>query len=115
MKRFKYALQGIRVLFGKDHHFAVHLLFALIVAAAGFLFGLNTLEWLFIIGAVFIVLISEVVNTSLEYTVDLVTDEFHELAKRAKDTSALAVLLASLYAAITGLIIFIPKIIVFFT
>lgn len=113
MKRFKYALQGIRVLFEKDHHFAVHLLFALFVAAAGFLFGLNAVEWLFIISAVFIVLISEIVNTSLEYTVDLVTGEYHDLAKYAKDTSALAVLLAAIYAAITGLIIFVPKIIGF--
>lgn len=115
MKRFKYALQGIGALFNKDHHFAVHLLIAFFVAAAGFIFGLNTLEWLLIISAIFIVLICEVINTSLEYTVDLVTDEFHELAKYAKDTSALAVLLAALYAAITGCIIFIPKIIGFFS
>ncbi|CAM4141870.1 diacylglycerol kinase family protein [Lacicoccus alkaliphilus] len=114
MNRFKFALQGIDALLRKDFHFAVHLLIAFIVAAAGFLFRLDTVEWLFIISAIFIVLISEILNTSIEYTVDLVTGEVHTLAKCAKDTSALAVLLAAIYASITGMIIFIPKIIGFF-
>lgn len=111
MSRFKFALQGIAAVLKKDFHFTVHLLIAFIVAAAGFLFKLNPIEWLFIISAIFIVLISEILNTSIEYTVDLVTDEVHELAKYAKDTAALAVLLAAIYASITGMIIFIPKII----
>ena len=98
MKRFKYAFEGIRALF-----------------VSGFIFGLNTMEWLFIISAIFIVLITEIINTSLEYTVDLVTDDYHELAKYAKDTSALAVLLAAFYAVITGLIVFVPKLIELFT
>lgn len=114
MKRLKHALEGAVTAFRIDHHFALHLLIAALVAAAGFLFGLNSMEWLFVISAIFFVLISEIFNTSIEFTVDLVTEEFHELAKHAKDTAAFAVLLASLYAAITGLIIFIPKLIVFF-
>lgn len=115
MKRFKYAFEGIRALFVKDYHFAGHLFIALGVVVLGFLFGLNAVEWLFIISAIFIVLITEIINTSLEYTIDLVTDDYHELAKYAKDTSALAVLLAAFYAVITGLIIFLPKLIELFT
>lgn len=115
MKRFKYAFEGIRAVFGKDFHFTVHLIIAFAVIISGFLFGLNSVEWLFIISAIFIVLITEIINTSLEYTVDLVTGDFHELAKYAKDTSALAVLLAAFYAVITGLIIFVPKLIELFT
>lgn len=115
MKRFKYAFEGIRSLFEKDLHFAGHLFIAAAVIVLGFLFGLNTVEWMFIISAIFIVLITEIINTSLEYTVDLVTDDYHELAKYAKDTSALAVLLAALYAVITGLIVFVPKLIELFT
>lgn len=115
MKRFKYAFAGIKALFEKDFHFAGHLMIALAVTVMGFLFSLNAVEWLFIISAIFIVLITEIINTSLEYTVDLVTDDYHELAKYAKDTSALAVLLSAFYAVITGLIIFIPKLIELFT
>ena len=115
MKRFKYAFEGIRVLFVKDFHFAGHLIIAFSVMIFGFVFGLGTIEWLFILNAIFIVLITEIINTSLEYTVDLVTDEYHALAKYAKDTSALAVLLAAFYAVITGLIIFLPKLIELFT
>ena len=115
MKRFKYAFAGIKALFEKDYHFAVHLMIALAVMVMGFLFDLSSVEWLFIISAIFIVLITEIINTSVEYTVDLVTDDYHELAEYAKDTSALAVLLSAFYAVITGLIIFGPKLIELFT
>ena len=48
----------------------------------------------------------EAMNTALEYVVDLITDEYHELAKKAKDTAAASVMLASLIALVIGLIVF---------
>jgi diacylglycerol kinase len=53
------------------------------------------------------------VNTAVEAVVDLVTEERHPLAKIAKDTAAGAVLIAAIMAAIVGLIIFVPKGLVF--
>ena len=47
-------------------------------------------------------------NTALEYVVDLITDEYHELAKKAKDTAAASVMLASIIALVIGLIVFLP-------
>ena len=52
-------------------------------------------------------------NTAVEAVVDLVTEERHPLAKIAKDTAAGAVLIAAIMAAIVGLIIFVPKGLVF--
>ena len=51
----------------------------------------------------------ELVNTAIEALCDLVTQEYRPLAKRAKDTAAGAVLIASIMAAAAGLIIFIPR------
>jgi diacylglycerol kinase (ATP) len=52
----------------------------------------------------------EMVNTALEAVVDLVTEEYRPLAKKAKDTAAGAVLISAIMAAVIGLIIFLPKI-----
>src|SRR5699024_12510990 len=104
MKRFKYAFEGIRALFEKDFHFAGHLFIAAAVVVSGVIFGLNTMEWLFIISAILIVLITEIINTSLEYNVDLVTDDYHALANYAKDTSAINFSLGALYACMSVVI-----------
>ena len=51
----------------------------------------------------------EIVNTALEAAVDLATDEWKPLAKKAKDAAAGAVLVSAITAAIIGLWIFIPR------
>lgn len=108
--RFKFPIVGLFTILKKDNNFLFHLLTALIVIIFCFVFKLNMYEWLFVLIAIFIVLITEVLNTSIEYIVDMYTDDFHILAKHAKDTAALAVLLASILAIIIGIIIFLPKI-----
>jgi len=52
----------------------------------------------------------ELINTSIEKLVDLVSPEYHPLAEKVKDIAAGAVLFDSIIAAIIGLIIFVPKI-----
>lgn len=115
MKRFIYPWQGFITLLKKDRNFVLHLIAAVIVVFAGFFFSLSLVEWLFIIVAIFSVLFMEVINTSVEYVVDLVTADYHELAKHAKDTASFAVVLASIMSAFIGLIIFIPHIIHWWT
>ena len=51
----------------------------------------------------------ELVNTALEAAVDVATDEWKPLAKKAKDAAAGAVLVSAILAAIIGLLIFIPR------
>ena len=53
----------------------------------------------------------EIVNTAIERTVDLVTKEYEELAKIAKDVAAAAVLVMSMFSVVIGIIIFLPKLI----
>ncbi|WP_414046256.1 diacylglycerol kinase family protein [Macrococcus equi] len=114
MKRFAYPLQGFLTLLKKDKNFILHLIAAFIVVLAAIFFRISHTEWMFIIISIFSVLFMEVINTSVEYVVDLVTEDYHVLAKHAKDTAALAVLLASLMSAIIGLIIFLPYVLALF-
>ena len=70
---------------------------------------MSAIEWLFILLAIFLVLTLEAVNTAIE-CVDLVTMDYHELAKQAKDIAAFSVMLVSIFALITGLVVFLPHI-----
>ncbi|GAB3071472.1 hypothetical protein GCM10027156_24460 [Salinicoccus sesuvii] len=76
--------------------------------AVSAILGIERIEWVFIVSAIFMVLIAEAFNTSIEAAVDLTTSTYHPLAKAAKDAGAAAVLLSSLYAVIVALIIFLP-------
>lgn len=110
MKRFRYAFEGLYALFKKDYKFLIHVLIALIVIICGFIFQLTAIEWMFIIIAIGLVSAFEAMNTALEYVVDLVTSDYHALAKHAKDVAAASVLITALIALVIGLIIFIPHI-----
>lgn len=81
-----------------------------IVIAAGFYFEISLMEWGLITFAVGIVLVSELMNTAVEYLVDLIEPEINEKAGLIKDIAAGAVLLAAGTALVIGLIVFIPKI-----
>ncbi|KAB7708734.1 diacylglycerol kinase family protein [Bacillus aerolatus] len=106
---FRFALNGLR-LAAKEPNFRFHLASAAAVAMAGFWLSLTRTEWLFILIMIFGVMALEVVNTAIEKTVDLVTEDLHPLAKEAKDLAAGAVLLFSCLALLTGAIIFLPKV-----
>ena len=102
MKRFKYALDGLKILIQKDYKFLLHV-FAMIVAIVfGLVLNINRIEWIFILIAIALVLTVEALNTAIEYVVDLVTVEYHDLAKYAKDIAAFSVLIVSILAFIIG-------------
>jgi diacylglycerol kinase (ATP) len=109
-KSFGYAVRGVVVLLRTQANARIHAIAAIIVAAAGWFFGITGGEWCAVIGAVGLVLTAEGINTAIEAAVDLASPERHPLAERAKDVAAGAVLLASLAAAIIGFIVFGPRI-----
>ena len=108
---FKYALNGIYYVFKTSRNFKIQLVFALISLIIGSLLQISKSSYLILVATIMSVLILETLNTSIETIVDLVIKkEFSNLAKIAKDTSAGAVLLASINSVIIGVYIFIPKI-----
>ncbi|RIL70849.1 diacylglycerol kinase family protein [Staphylococcus devriesei] len=109
-KRFRHTFDGFKTLLLKDHNYLLHIIIAILTIVLGIIFNLNNIEWMFILLAIFLVLTLEAVNTAIECVVDLVTMEYHELAKQAKDIAAFSVLLVSILALIIGLIVFIPHI-----
>ena len=112
---FKFAFSGIFYVLKTSRNFKIQLLFALTSLIIGFLLQISLSNYVILVATIMSVLILEVLNTSIESIVDLVVKkEFRSLAKIAKDTSAGAVLLASINSVIIGLYLFIPKIKLFF-
>jgi len=111
IRSFGYASQGIRYAFKTQANFRIHLLLLILVCIAGFFFAITRMEWLLIIICSMMVLTFELMNTAIEYLCDTITKDLHPGIKIIKDVSAAAVLLAATGSAVTGLIIFLPKII----
>ena len=82
-----------------------HYLAAMAVLLTALFLRVSPLEFSLLALSVLVVLCTEMINTAVEAVVDLVSPEFHPLAKIAKDTAAGAVLLAACGAGITGYII----------
>jgi diacylglycerol kinase (ATP) len=103
---FRFALNGVLLSFRTQRHLRIHFILAVLVLIAGFLWRLSRPELLVLIGAISLVIIAELFNTALETVVDLVTPDYHPLAKVAKDVAAGAVLVASVNAALVGVLLF---------
>ena len=106
---FKYAWQGIISAFKTERNMKIHAIIMCLVIFAGIIFKLNVYEWIICIICFMAVIGGELINTSIETTVDIAMPEKNEKAKLAKDVAAGAVLILAIGAAIIGLIIFIPK------
>lgn len=109
-KSFGYALEGVAVGIRQERNMKIHCAAAVLVVLAGIFFRLSATEWCLCLILFGLILALELVNTAVEAVVDLVTEEYKPLAKRAKDTAAGAVFIAAVMAAIVGCILFLPKI-----
>ncbi|MCX2482356.1 diacylglycerol kinase family protein [Pedobacter sp. MR2016-24] len=111
IKSFGYALSGIAYTTKTQLNFKIHLLAIAVVSLSGWFLKLTISEWLWIVLAIGLVLVTELVNTAIELLVDLVSPAFNPQAGKVKDIAAGAVLIAAAIAVVTGAIIFIPKLI----
>lgn len=94
-----------------EKNMQIHLIVAFLVIIAGFLLSISITEWLICLLCFGLVISAEMINSSIETIVDLISPEKNELAGKAKDIAAGAVLVTAVFSAAAGLIIFIPKLI----
>ena len=103
---FRYAQDGILHCVRTQKHMRMHFFVVVGVLLGGFLFDLDNRDLLTLLFAITLVIITEMLNTSIEGVVDMVTENYSPVAKIAKDVAAGAVLLAALNAIIAGIVIF---------
>ena len=109
IQSFVYAWAGVRYCFRTQRNFRVHIGIGIVAVLLGLLLGLGWVEWALVATVIVLVLAAEMVNTMVESLVDLVTQQYHPLAKVAKDVSAGVVLLTAIGAAVVGMLIFLPR------
>jgi diacylglycerol kinase len=110
IKSFKYAIEGLIYSIKFNRNFKTHLLAALIVIVASVFFHVKASEAEILGVLILLVILSEMINSSIEEMTDLITREHREEAKIAKDVAAGMVFVAAIGAAIIGVIIFVPYI-----
>jgi len=110
---FRNALNGIKTAYTSQKNLRVHSVIGFFVIIICILLKVSIVEWLILILTMLLVVISEIFNTALEFTVDLFSTEYSKQAKKAKDVSAAGVLISAIFAILIWIIIFLPKILIF--
>ena len=114
MKSFTFAWKGILTCAGHEQNITFHLLAAIVVVVAGFIFHITHVEWMVVMLCIGTVIAAELFNSAIERLVDLVSPERNKIAGEVKDIAAGAVLVTAIAAAIVGLIVFLPYILALF-
>ena len=107
-RSFIHAWRGIALFIRTTHNSWVQICIFILAIVAGIYFKITNIEWALIIFAAGLVLVAEALNTAIEIDMDLTSPTEHPAAKDTKDVAAGAVLLASIFAAIIGLLVFVP-------
>jgi len=109
IRSFGYAFKGVAYAATTQLNFRIHLAAAVLALLAGYLLHISISEWLWVALSITLVLVTEIFNTMIESLTDLVSPGYNEKAGHIKDMSAGAVVIAALFAFITAIIIFLPK------
>ncbi|WP_396601329.1 diacylglycerol kinase [Algibacter sp. R77976] len=110
IKSVGYAFKGAVLLLKTEASIKVQFFIALIVTAAGFYFNISTTEWTIQLLTIGLIISMEGINTAIEAIADFIHPEHHEKIGLIKDIAAGAVFIASVFACLIGLIIYLPKI-----
>lgn len=106
---FNFAIEGLIEALRNEKHMKVHILSSIIIVILAIVTNASKVEILIISLTVSFVIITELINTSVEALVDIISPERHPLAKLAKDVAAGAVLVATINALCVAYLLFYDK------
>lgn len=103
---FNNAVTGIILTIKSERNMVIHYIIAIGVIGLSLFFNFTRIEFLILLLTVTFVVVMEMINTAIEKTVDMITEEYHPFARVIKDISAGAVLVSSINALIVGYLLF---------
>lgn len=108
VKAFQYAFSGLWMAFRTQKNTWIYLVVTVAVLFLSLVFQISSIEWAIITITIAFVWTSEIINTSIETIINLVSPDHHPLAKAAKDLGAAAVLVAAISSVFVGIFILGP-------
>lgn len=109
LRSFGFAFKGLGYAFKTQQNFRIHCFAALVACTLGYLLHISGNEWQWVMLCIILMMVAELLNTAIEALVDLVSPGYNELAGHVKDVGAAAALVVALFSLATGVIIFVPK------
>jgi diacylglycerol kinase len=107
LKSFKYAVRGFSGVAITQPNFIIHILAIAVVFVVGYVMKIHLMEWGLVVLAIGLVLIAEIFNTAVEWLGDLISPDYNEKIKWAKDAAAGGVLVAAGTAVLIAIIVFV--------
>ena len=104
---FRNARKGFRLVIKSEMNIRIHLVIAILVLISAYLLDFTPLEYCALIFAIAMVIITEMLNTAIEFALDSIYhNKYSRMVGMAKDISAGAVMFASVMSVFVGLILF---------
>lgn len=113
-RSFGYAIDGLRLAVVLDQNVRFHLITGVLVLLAAIILQAPKLDLMFVVFAIFFVIICEMINTAIEEMTNLIKIEHSREARIAKDVAAGAVLLSAVFAIVVGILVLLPRLIALF-
>jgi diacylglycerol kinase len=108
VRSFVYAFEGWAYVLRTQHNAWIHGLVSVVVVGLGLWLRITWTDWAILVLTMMAVWMAEFFNTALEAIVDMVSPDFHPLAKVAKDVAAATVLVGAIGAVLVGVLILGP-------
>lgn len=105
----RYSLEGLAAAARHEDAFRQELILAAVLVPLGLWVGADGVERALLVGSVLMVLVVELLNSAVEATVDRVSLEDHQLAKRAKDIGSAAVMMSLVTVGVVWLLVLLPR------
>jgi diacylglycerol kinase (ATP) len=109
IESFNYAIEGVVHVLRTQRNMRVHFAIAVAVLVIAVAVGVSRVELILLLLSITFVLVSEMINTAIEGTIDAATTSFDPMAKLAKDIAAGAVLISAVNAVAVGYLVFAGK------
>lgn len=114
LRSIRFAMRGMFLLIKTEDSIKVQIFVALLATGAGIYFNISTIEWMFQVVVIGLVLVAESLNTAVEKVSDFVHPDYHKKIGFIKDISAGAASFAAIISLIVAGFIYLPKIILLF-
>lgn len=110
LRSVRFAMQGLAFAYRNERNMRIHVRLALAALCLVAALDVPLVQGILVLLAIVLVMVTELINTALEKTIDSTGVKPHPLAKAAKDCAAAAVLLCAAFAVTVGIAVFLPLI-----